>query len=279
MNQVGGALTGGISTLAGMALQPLIGQQQQNQQQALINQQLNANEALSAYNYQQQYDLWQKTNYPAQVQQLQQAGLNPALLYAKGGPGGTTGTPTTGAGMGIAPGQAPGQTAQQILAAQETAADIKLKNAQAENIAAKTPQEADLMTSTINSINQGINNQKAQEILTDAQAQTQRLTNSLQGETLDDQIATIRALSGQIQNEMQRAVRNNYMDQATMNDKIKTIQGAMIGQFLQNNLTQSQTSANKEQIQQMQNQIMQGWKQLDINKQNANTQEAQHKLS
>lgn len=44
--------------------------------------------------HQQQYDMWQKTNYPAQVEQLKKAGLNPALLYGQSGGGGVS----TGAG-------------------------------------------------------------------------------------------------------------------------------------------------------------------------------------
>lgn len=283
---IGSAITGGLGGLMGMAFQGEQNQNQINQQQALTNIQEQANEKLSAFNFNQQFDLWNKTNYPAQVEQLNKAGLNPALLYAKGGPGGTTGAPSGGAGMGIAPSGNPvQQMMQNTIAGQEAAADIKLKNAQAENIAAKTPQEAGLMNVTIESISQGINNQKAQEALTDAQAQTAKLANSIQGETIDDQIATIRATSGAIQNEMQRTVRQNNLDAATYQDKISTIHGIMIGTFINNNLQQAQTQQTQasttniqQQTTQSINTIAQQWKQLGINQQNANTQEAQMKI-
>lgn len=275
---VGGALTGGIGSLLGAPLALLSNSIQAGQQNTLTQQQLQANEQLSAYNYAQQYDLWQKTNYPAQVEQLNKAGLNPALLYAKGGMGGTTGTPSGGIGMGIAaPNQLQAQQAQNMQT-QETAADIKLKNAQAENISAQTPQEADLMKSQIDSITQGVNNAKAQEILTDAQTQTQRLTNSIQNETIDDQIANIRATATKIQQESQQAVRNNWMDANTARDKIDTIHGIMIGQFIKNNLDKTEAATNNQQIQQSINQIQQNWKTLGINQQNANTNEGQLKL-
>jgi len=39
-----------------------------------------------------QLDTWNKTSYPAQVAMLKEAGLNPGLVYAKGGTPGTTGS-------------------------------------------------------------------------------------------------------------------------------------------------------------------------------------------
>ena len=51
------------------------------------------------YNYQmnKQFEMWENTNYSAQVEQLKKAGLNPALLYGKGGGmGATTGSASSG---------------------------------------------------------------------------------------------------------------------------------------------------------------------------------------
>jgi hypothetical protein len=66
------------------------------------------------YNYQRmlnqqghdlQYDMWNKTNYPAQLEMMKKAGLNPGLMYGLGGGGGTT-TGSQGGGA-AAGGQAP----------------------------------------------------------------------------------------------------------------------------------------------------------------------------
>lgn len=85
-----------------------------------------------------QLDTWEKTNYPAQVAMMQQAGLNPGLLYSKGGTGGTTGGQTGGSATG---GQAPRAMPMNIasilemknLAAQEELikAETRLKDAEA----------------------------------------------------------------------------------------------------------------------------------------------------
>ena len=49
---------------------------------------------MSKLSHDLQYDMWQKTNAPAQAEQLRKAGLNVGLMYGGSGAGGTT----TGAG-------------------------------------------------------------------------------------------------------------------------------------------------------------------------------------
>lgn len=79
--------------------------------------QIQFNKWNNANNVESQVDLWNKTGYEAQVEQMKKAGINPGLLYGKGGGGGQTAaantpgvnTPATnpnmdivgGAGMGI----------------------------------------------------------------------------------------------------------------------------------------------------------------------------------
>lgn len=277
LNQVGGAIEGGIGGVIGLPLQAIGNAMQRGQQAAFTQQQVAAQKDLNKYNMGLNLDYWNATNAEAQVDHLKKAGLNPALMYAKGGPGGTTGNAGGSVGMGIA---APNQT----IAAQEaanTAADINLKNAQADKLKAETPatgQTQDLIAANIASINQGINNAKAQEILTDAQTQTQRLQNSITGETIDDQIATIRATAGKIQNEMQQAARNNWMDQQTVKDRIDLIHATMLGQFIKNNLDKTTTTLNETQKNAIIQKVMQDWKTIGINQQNANTNEGHLKI-
>ena len=55
-----------------------------------------------------QYDMWKKTNYPAQVEMLKEAGLNPGLIYGSAGAGGTTGSQSGGSAQsGNAPSPQP----------------------------------------------------------------------------------------------------------------------------------------------------------------------------
>jgi flavodoxin len=279
MNQVGGAATGGVAgavgSIMGLPGQALSNMLQRSQQQKMLEQQEAMNEKFANFSMGLQKGMWDYTNFENQVKHANAAGLNPAMLYAKGGPGGTTGSTPAPAGMGIA---SAGTGNANAIAAQEAAADIDLKKAQAENIRAQTPQTAESQKADIALKNQNTNTGKAQEALTEAQAQAERIKNSIQGETIDDQIASIRAGSTKIQQEGQQAVRNNFIDQATMNDKINTIHGQMIGQFIQNNLNKSQTNLNQQQQTESINRIAQQWKALNINQQNANTNEGQLKI-
>ena len=98
------------------------------------------------YNYQmnKQLEMWENTNYSAQVEQLKKAGLNPALLYGKGGGmGATTGSASAGnmqshAGsdtdrMGITLQRVSQGMNMALLASQKANmdADTRLKNAEA----------------------------------------------------------------------------------------------------------------------------------------------------
>ena len=73
-------------------------------------------------------DIWEKTNYKAQMGQLEKAGLNPGLIYGMGGSGGTLGGSSATA-------QGAAGTGSMDIAG---AAQIALLNAQRENIEADT---------------------------------------------------------------------------------------------------------------------------------------------
>ena len=67
------------------------GSQNRNQRR-LMNMQYQNQRLLNQQGSDLQYDMWKKTNFPAQVAMMKEAGLNPALMYKGAGPGGTTGS-------------------------------------------------------------------------------------------------------------------------------------------------------------------------------------------
>lgn len=100
------------------------------------------------------YDLWQRTNYGAQMKELSKAGLNPGLLYGMGGGGGGT----TGGGGGMPSG---GQAAQGMDI--KGAVELALLNAQRENIEADTENKR----ATTPNINQDTQNKVLEGIIKD----------------------------------------------------------------------------------------------------------------
>ena len=129
----------------GTGLLGMVGQRRREKramanQRSLMKEQMNNQWALNKQGAELQYDMWKKTNYPAQVEMLKEAGLNPAIIYGQGGAGGAT---TGGQGGGSAAGgQAPApqpMLMEDMVQAAMTAAQIELAKSQAK----KNEAEAD----------------------------------------------------------------------------------------------------------------------------------------
>lgn len=146
-NSLAGGLGGSLGSQLGYALGNLTGynerlrKDQINQQQKLTDMQQRSNSQLMGESYEHQLDMWNKTNYPAQVEQLKKAGLNPALMYGHAGAGGTTGGGNASVGAGDAANTAATQNAntQQTmggLAMMKASSEIDLNKAQAEKLRA-----------------------------------------------------------------------------------------------------------------------------------------------
>lgn len=92
----------GIDDAAGMAFGGILGlinsqyndDRQLRQQQELMNMQIAGQKEMGRFNQDLALQMWDKTNYAAQRNQMEKAGLNVGLMYKGAGQGGTTATPT-----------------------------------------------------------------------------------------------------------------------------------------------------------------------------------------
>ena len=84
--------TGGgiIGAGLGLLLQGNNDRRQLIQQQKLNEQQLSADAVRMGMETERQKEMWKATSFPAQIEQIKIAGLNPALVYGMGGSGGAT---------------------------------------------------------------------------------------------------------------------------------------------------------------------------------------------
>ena len=80
------------STILGMIGQNARAKTQHGRQKELMGVQFNNQSKLNKQGSDLQYDMWKKTNAPAQVGMLKEAGLNAGLMYGQSGPGGQTGS-------------------------------------------------------------------------------------------------------------------------------------------------------------------------------------------
>ncbi|AXH74754.1 MAG: DNA pilot protein [Microviridae sp.] len=111
VSKVGGGLVGGLAsqaTTTGMGLLTnwLTNRSQLNQNQKLIQQQEEYNKRMTEFNKNEQLDLWNKTGYAAQVRQMKEAGINPALMFKTGGSAGSTAIAAAGSSQPSAMGNA-----------------------------------------------------------------------------------------------------------------------------------------------------------------------------
>lgn len=140
-----------------------------------------------------QYDLWLKTNYPAQKGQLKAAGLNPGLMYGMSGGGGAT----AGAG-GAMPSPIGGGKGMDIMGA----AQIALLKAQKEKTEAETRNldtasdyqggaQTEATRAGTTKTGQEIENLKVQKLGQELQNIDKELEIKYKGATLDDRIDTV----------------------------------------------------------------------------------------
>lgn len=177
--------------------------------------QLQLDNLANQQNINAQLDLWTKTNYPAQVEQLEKAGLNPALLYKSGGPGGTT---AMAAGH-VAPTAAGGQV--DILKGMEIGAQLSLLKAQKENIEADTKNKLSEAH-----LNEGVRNQTGLETASYIHKQGELLLSQTKAQDIQ-----------------------NKINEATTQEQIKQIKYESIGEYLKNVLTEAQTKNTSKDTQ------------------------------
>lgn len=224
----------------------MVGQRQRekramNNQKELMDIQHRNQQRLNQQGFDLQKRMWDETNYEAQMEHIKNAGLNPALMYGMSGGGGTTtgsqgGGSATG-GQAPAPQQMPTMDIQQSLMMK---AQLDLMRAQAN----KTKAEADKISgidtaeaqTRIESLTQGISNQKAVEALTRAQTELADIDRLIKDSTSQNVIHEIIAKSEKAMQDAEIAGFQKDVDQATIDDKIEIIKQNAIGAALINTL-------------------------------------------
>lgn len=268
--QAGTQATGGIIGAGmGLALSGLNDKRQLRMQRLLGEQQYALNDRMAEANYDRQIRLWEATGYGPQREQMEKAGINPALMYGGTGAGGTT---SAAQGQGISGGEAPrgGGEAMALIMQQM---QLGLMEAQRKNIEADTankqaetgavPSRIENVQAQTASITQGITNQKTQNALMQAQTiATQTNTENVQTQTklIEDQIMIM-------DNDV--AISN-----ATREDKIKQIRAEATGAIISNEATKIGIQLDKATIHKIAQDIAQGWTGLDIKSKEQKIQQA-----
>lgn len=255
------AITGGI---LGLGLGMINDSRQVRQQERLSNLQEKYNFRMMAQQQKNQLEMWEKTNYAAQKEQMKKAGLNPALLYGMSGGGGvTTGTGGTPAGPG---GQATGQSGEimGLLQMRTQEAQIKLMEAEAK----KASTEADKLAGVdTDKGRQDIDESKSRTAINQVHKDILEVENMIKQQTAQESINSIQIAMQKASQEYDRLVRENSIGEATYETQIKQAQEDLVQTGLQNALLKSTKKLTDRQTWKITEEIAQGWAQLSINEQ------------
>lgn len=280
------------SGIFGLLMGNMENKRQLAQQERLQQLQIKGSKELSDYQLQQQMKLWEQTNYKAQMEQLEKAGLNPALLYGMSGGGGTTAAAAAG---GMPTSTQPHKTPilesmgmgmqMQLMNAQrrDLEASAKLKEAQADKTSGVDTQEAQ---TRIQSMTQGIQNQKAQEALTWVQREIAQVQASVQRQTMQEAMETITNLAHKTYEEVRELRIENDLSTEQFKDKVKLLKMEIAQIAVHNALMNAQKEnvnqdtknkiqeilESQQRVQTMAGQLMIAWDKLslDTNQQRIN---------
>lgn len=230
---------------------------------------------MGEFNRQMAMRMWEDTNYGPQKEQMKKANLNPALMYGMGGSGGASTSSAPGnvgapamndhTGMGI-------QLALLTAQKQNIEADTKLKETEA---AKKAGIDTTVGAAQAASLMQGIDNQRAQELLTKAQTRIAEAGAEVAEGSIWEQIGTITYEMRKVQEEANQLVTSNAVDRATMNSKITILQNNALESWTnvllrraQVSNTQMDTKLKQEQIMNMVSELKVKWAQVSVAERN-----------
>lgn len=294
------AAIAGATSLIGQGIARGKDERQIRQQEKLQGLQMRGNKEMMQFANDMQMEMWERTGYGPQKEQMKAAGLNPALMYGMGGGGAQT--IGNNSAIGVSGGQAPsgsGREAEEFAGMGiQMATQLALLKAQKENIESDTELnkveankrggvDTELGKTQIASLTQGIENQKAIEVLTKIQGRIASIDEWVKGKTQQDQVELITWKAGQALEELSILHRQNLIDNQTMDDKVSIVKTELAQKALQNALIKATTitekgkpalqqesiKVNEQQIKTMIQQGIQRWKDLEIQGNRTNTEQ------
>lgn len=190
----------------------------------------------------QQKEMWDYTNYPNQVKMMQEAGLNPALMYGQGGGGGTT----AGSGnMGSVSQEQVSNVGANAAQAAMMMSQIELTKAQTK----KTEAEAE----NIEGVERGLKEAQTGNIQADTklrliQEKADNLNLEFQDRTLDSRVQAIYSQGDKLLQEAQQLRNQTNISNATWQEEVKQIKQKTIQAMLDAEATKMGTTLDKAKI-------------------------------
>lgn len=245
-----------VGSLFGLAFEKHNDRRQLRQQKKLSEQQMGFDKQMTDYQFQKQLQMWKDTNYGAQMAELKAAGLNPGLIYGMSGGGGTT-TGSGGSGSVHAPAAPAGGgeimgLSGQAMQAQLLGAQIKVMESQAKKNEADANYTSgagtELAGAQIKDLLQGVENKKAQQVLTEIQSDLATIDQMFKTRTFDAAVKKLEYETNIALQEMEIIRNEGLISANTWSTKIEMIENEAAGIILRNAQTKTQTKLTQEQV-------------------------------
>lgn len=199
---------------------------------------------IGEFNRQQSMKMWKDTNYAAQMEQLDKAGLSAGLMYGGSGAGGSL----QGAGSAGSVG------GQQAVAAQDLG--MAMQMAQIANIKAnteKTEKEGNKIEGEIANLFEDTHLKTLQGVYDSLRNEIQKNTKGVTEEYLNEQLNNL------IADTRIKLLQGNY-DEDTYENRIEMAYTEMVGMGLENSLKQAGINKSEAEINKMSQDIAIAWK-------------------
>ena len=248
-----GAGVQGIGMLAGAGQ----ANRQYHRQKKLMGVQHKNQMLLNQQGHDLQMDMWNKTNYKAQLEHMKAAGLNPALMYGQAGQGGQTGS--QGGGSAASGG-----------AAQENAMDMSnmLTGAHIakllEEVEKSKWERGEKGAAEIQSLLTGIDETKANTRLIEANEKYQKVITKIQDASSEAQIKQEFAQLKYTLEQAENVRLENYILNESKEANIQKAKDEAVGVAIGNMLTRAGIKKTEEETRAIGVGIMQKWEELRI---------------
>lgn len=269
------AATLAMQTALGLALEKHNDNRQIRQQGKLQGQQIQGQKQMGEFNQQLALDMWDKTNYTAQRDQLKKAGLNIGLLYGMGGGGSaTTHTPTGNVEGGKAPagGGEIGMGLQ--LGMQKALQEAQIENIKANTEKTKVDTQKTAGVDTAAIAQQTATSSTQQEVLK-LEQQLKQIAISIQTQTIDETVRKIQAEVQKAEGEAEKAKNEGTMSTDTYNQVKQQIQQTTLEQAGRIALQKTSIKATDAQINKWSNEVWQIYNNANLQNRQLNQQEQQ----
>lgn len=236
------------------------------QQDVLNRKSMEYNKEMTDYNMSKQLELWNKTGYKPQVEQMKEAGLNPALIYKGAGAGGSTAISPSSGGQG----QASSNAMMGIDMAQMSLLEAQKDNIEADTLkkkaeAAKTSGvDTELTKNQIKLTVELSNNEAVKTEINEQIKEQQYIETHIKTMTMNQVVSQAVYQTQSMWETLQGQITQNKISKESADDQIAIIKQQKINLVLQKKVMETGIKVDLKSIEKMSAEIAQGWQGLTL---------------